>query len=121
MPTATVTFRRCVMNSPESPGNAQYLGSRVYFDLDIEGQRHPNLSADVRQPLGPGAEEDFLQVTEPHGYTGPINLPVFQGLVEFYYRHVIGAQGLMLGMGTTDMRFVGYVLEQEMHVQFEID
>ena len=84
----------------------------MYFDLDIEGRRHPNLSADVRQPLGPGAEEDFLQVTEPHGYTGPINLPVFQGLVEFYYRHVIGAQGLMLGMGTTDMRFVGYVLEQ---------
>ncbi len=108
------------MNSPECGGDDDHVGSRVYFDLEIEGQRHPNLYADVKQPIGLGSEEQFLGVTEPHGYAGPFNLLVFQGLVEFYYRHVIGAQSLMFGTKATDMRFVGYVLEQEMRVEFEV-
>ena len=120
MATATLTFRRCVMNSPEYGGDEKHLGSRVYFDLDVEGHKHPNLHADIRQPIGVGSEAEFLDVTEPYGYAGPLNLPVFQGLVEFYYRHVIGAQGLTFGARSTDMRFVGYVLEHEMQVQFEV-
>lgn len=120
MVTATVTFRRCIMNSPEHGLDDDHVGARVYFDLDIEGHHHQNLYADVRQPIGLRAEHEFLEVTRPYGYHGPFNFPVFQGLVEFYYRHVIGAHGLMSGMKATDMRFVGYVLEQQMRVHFEV-
>ena len=120
MAAATLTFRRCIVNSPEYGGDEKHLGSRVYFDLDVEGQEHPNLYADIRQPIGFGSEAEFVEVTEPYGYAGPLNVPVFQGLVEFYYRHVIGAQGMMFGTQATDMRFVGYVLEKEMRVQFEV-
>lgn len=120
MAMATVTFRRCIVNSPEYGGDAQHLGSRIYFDLDIDGHEHPNLYADVKQAIGVAADEEFLEVTEPQGYTGPLNLPVFEGLVEFYYRHVIGAQGLLFGTKPSEMRFIGHVLEQEMRVQFEV-
>ncbi len=120
MATATLTFRRCIVNSPAYGGDETHLGSRVYFDLALEGHEHLELYADIRQSIGFGSEGEFLQITPPHGYAGPLNLPVFQGLVEFYYRHVIGAQGLPLGTRSTDMRFVGYVLEQEMRVQMEV-
>jgi len=120
MALATVTFRRCIMNSPECEGDDRHMGSRIFFDLDVDGTPHPNLYSDITQPIGLGAETEFLEVTQPQGYVGPINFPVFQGLVEFYYRHVVGAQGLMVGFKPSDMRFVGYVLEQEMRVQFEV-
>ncbi len=120
MATATLTFRRCIMNSTEYGGDDKHLGSRVYFDLDVEGHAHPNLYTDVRQPIGLDSETEFLEVTQPHGYAGPFNFLVFQGLVEFYYRHVIGAQALTFGTKVSDMRFVGHVLEHEMRVEFEV-
>ena len=120
MATATLTFRRCVMNAPESGGDERHVGSRVYFDLDVEGQQHADLYADVKQPIGWEAQDEFLEVTAPRGYGGPMNVHVFQGLVEFYYRHVVGAQGLMFGSKVQPMQFVGYVLEQEMQVQLEL-
>ena len=120
MATATLTFRRCVMNSPEAGTDDRHLGTRVYFDLDIEGRQHPNLFADVREPIGLASHEEFLEVTTPHNYSGPLNVPVFQGLVEFYYRQVIGAGGWLFGVKSADTKFVGYVLEQEMQVQFEV-
>ncbi len=120
MATATLTFRRCVMNSPETEADDHHVGARVYFDLDVEGRQHANLFADVREPIGVASHEEFLEVSTPHNYSGPLNVPVFQGLVEFYYRHVIGAGGLIFGAKSTDMKYVGYVLEQEMQVQFEV-
>ncbi len=120
MAIATVTFRRCIINLPEYGSDDRHTGSRVFFDLDIDGQPHPNLSADIRQRAGGRAETEFLEVTMPQGYAGPFNFHVFRGCVEFYYRHVVGAGGLMFGGKSTAMRFVGYVLEQEMRVQFEV-
>ena len=120
MTTATLTFHRCVMNPPEAGTDDDHVGARVYFDLLVGGRQHANLFADVREPIGSASQEEFLQVSTPHNYTGPLNVPVFQGLVEFYYRHVIGAGGLIFGTKPADMKFVGYVLEQEMQVQFEV-
>ncbi len=120
MATATLTFRRCVMNSPEAGADDRHVGARVYFDLDVEGRQHADLFADVREPIGIESREAFLEVTTPYNYSGPLNIPVFQGLVEFYYRQVIGAGGLLFGAKSADMKFIGYVLEQEMQVQFEV-
>ena len=121
MPNATVTFRRCVVNAPELGCDEQHVGSRIYFDLDVEGKQFFDLYTDIRQTIGWAAEGESLEVTPPIGYSGPLNFPIFEGLVGFYFRHVIGAQGFMFGSKATTMRFVGYVLEQEMKVQCEID
>ncbi len=120
MAIATLTFRKCIINLPEYAKDDHCTGSRVFFDLDIDGQQHQNLYVDVKQLVGKGEEPQFLEVTAPQGYAGPLNVQVFRGCVEFYYRHVVGAGGLMFGGKGTAMRFVGYVLEQEMRVQFEI-
>lgn len=120
MAIATVTFRKCILNSQEFERDDNWMGSRVFFDLEINSERYPNLYTDVKQHVGVGAEHEFLEVTKPQGYVGPFNFPVFRGSVEFYYRHVVGAHGSMFGMPGIKMRPIGYVLEQEMRVQFEV-
>ncbi len=120
MPTATVAFRRCIFNSPEYGSDDDHVGSRVFFDLDLEGEGYANLYVDVRQLVREGTENEPLLVTRPQGYEGPFNFPVFQGLVEFYYRHAVGAKWGMFGMRGLRMRLEGWAVEQEMLVQFEV-
>lgn len=120
MPVATVTFRKCILNSQEAGSDDCHLGSRVYFDLDIDGTPYPSLFTDVRQLVGSDSENEFLDVSMPRGYAGPFNFQVFRGSVEFYYRHVIGVHASMFGMRGIRTGFIGYVLEQEMRVQFEV-
>jgi len=120
MPVATVTFRRCIINSPEFWSDDDHVGSRVFFDLSVEGEEFKDLFVDVRQLLDDGTESQPLLVSLPQGYDGPFNMPVFQGLVEFYYRHAIGVQSSMFGTKGLGMRLEGWEVEQEMRIQFEV-
>ena len=112
MAIATVTFRRCLMNTPEAGSDEGHVGSRVFFDLSIEGQEFVDVYADVQADR----EGDLpLSVTPPRGYDGPLNLQVFQGLVEFYFRQAAGCGPEGLGLRLRD-----WMIEQEMVVQFEV-
>lgn len=112
MAIATVTFRRCLVNASEAGSDEAQTGSRVFFDLNIGGQEFVDVYADVTQANREGAP---LAVTPPQGYDGPLNFPVFQGLVEFYYRQVTGGSPDGLGLWLRD-----WVIEQEMVVQLEV-
>ena len=115
MAVATVTFRRCLVNTPEAVGHEAQAGSRVFFDLNIEGQEFLDLYVDVTQANREEDEHAPLLVTPPQGYDGPLNLQVLQGLVEFYYRQVAGGGPEGLGLRLRD-----WLIEQEMVVQFEV-
>ena len=112
MAVATVTFRRCVVNTAEAGSGETQIGSRVFFDLNVEGKDFVDVYADVRVNREGNAP---LSVTPPQGYDGPLNLQVFHGLVEFYYRQAAGGGSDGLGLRLHD-----WVIEQEMVVQFEV-
>lgn len=112
MAIATVTFRRCVVNASVAGSDERYVGSRVFFDLNIEGREFVDVYADVRAAREGDAP---LSVIPPQGYDGPLNFPVFQGLVEFYCRQATG--GGLDGLG---LRLRDWTIEQEMVVQFEV-
>ena len=116
MAIATVTFRRCLVNSSEAGSDETQIGSRVFFDLNVGGQEFVDVYADVTQATQ--EEGSPLFVTPPQGYDGPLNLQVFQGLVEFYYRQATG--GSWAGPGGLGLRLQDWVIEQEMVVQFEV-
>ena len=120
MATATVVFRKCVINSQEFGGDEHHLACRVFFDLDIEGEGYANLYVDVRQSTAPDLTDLPLEVSALYGYDGPFNFEVFLGSLEFYYRHAMGGKGLMFGISGNPLRFEGWTIEQEMLVQFEI-
>ena len=112
MAVATVTFRRCLANTSEAGSDEKRVGSRIFFDLNIEGQEFVDLYADVRVNR---AGDAALCVTPPQGYDGPLNLQVFQRLVEYYYRHATGGGPDGLGLRLPD-----WMIEQDMVVQFEV-
>ena len=116
MAIATVTFRRCLVNASETRSDDVQAGSRVFFDLNVGGQEFVDVYVDVRQANREGNATLF--VTPPQGYDGPLSFQVFQGLVEFYYRHAVGggwAASDGLGLTLRD-----WMIEQEMVVQFEV-
>ena len=112
MAIATVTFRRCVVNASEAGSNEGYVRSRVFFDLNIEGREFVDVYADVQADR---EGDSSLFVSPPRGYDGPLNLQVFQGLVEFYFRQAAGGGPEGLGLRLKD-----WTIEQEMVVQFEV-
>ena len=116
MAIATVTFRRCLVNASEAGSDEAQNGSRVFFDLAIGGQEFVDVYVDVTQATR--EEGALLVVTPPQGYDGPLNLPVFQGLVEFYLRHAAG--GSLVGPEGLGLRLRDLLIEQEMVVQFEV-
>ncbi|RMH05821.1 MAG: hypothetical protein D6704_08575 [Nitrospirae bacterium] len=120
MAIATLAFRRCVINSPEFGSDEEHVGSRIFFDLHVGGVGYANLFVDVREFVREGAKHKPLLITMPSGYTGPWNAPVFQSLVEFYYRHAVGVKWGMFGMRGPSMRLENWTVEQEMLVQFEV-
>ncbi len=114
MAVATVTFRRCLVN----PSGSDAAG-RVFFDLTIGERAFVDVSADVTREAR--TEHALLCVTSPRGYDGPLPLPVFQRLVEFYYLQIVGkswggAGSEGLGLGLND-----WVIEGEMVVQVEVE
>ncbi len=121
MPTATVIFRKCILNAPEAGGDPHHVGSRVFFDVEIDGKGLGLLSADITHPVGPQAEAGPLVVTPVQGYDLLFGSPMFQWGLEFYYRQVVGASGLIGGMIGVSTFLKDYVLEPEMRIQFEME
>jgi hypothetical protein len=120
MPIATMAFRRCVVNSSEYGSDEAHVVSRIFFDLQLEHAAFANVSVDVRQLVREGVEPQPLLISHPQGYDGPLNVQVFHGLVEFYYRQAVGEKWGMFGNTGIRMRLEDWVIEYEMLVQFEV-
>ena len=120
MPTATLAFRRCIVNCSQFGSDEEHVGTRIFFDFLIEDAAYANVYVDVRQLVRDEMENESLLVSRPEGYDGPLNFQVFQSLVEFYYRQAVGAKWGMFGNTGLRMRLEDWVIEYEMLVQFEV-
>ena len=120
MGTATVAFRKCVFNRQAIPGEQEYLTSRVYFDLDIDGRGYANVYVNVRQSDHLEVKDQPLEISDMYGYNGPFNFDVFCGSVEFYLSQVLGGKKPLLSSEGCFLPLADWTIEQEMLVQFEV-
>jgi hypothetical protein len=93
MPTATVTFLKIHQDSQDFGSDDDHMVSRIFFDLEIDGSKYQNLSADIKQTIGEDYESGPLEVSPPHGYNGPFHFQDFQKAVEDCYRSQVGSGG----------------------------
>ncbi len=77
MAKATVTFNRLVQDSQDYGSNDEHMVSRVFFTLEIDGTKH-ELYADIKQTVGSSYETGPIEVSKPHGYSGPFSHQEFQ-------------------------------------------
>jgi hypothetical protein len=96
MPKVKVFFEK-ILQDTQDYNNFQQQGnhmvSRIYFSMEISGNRHEGLVVEVRQPFGTNYEDMPIEVANPQGYRGPWNQAEFADLCEQYYRKAVGATG----------------------------
>jgi len=112
MGTTKVTFRKCIQDSVDYGSDDEHMVSAVFFDLEINGQTHPDLSIQIRQIVGGST----LEIGDLRGYTGPLNRRALHEAVEGYFRDVVGPQGLEDSAGG---RMQNNVFLEEKTVEFE--
>ena len=122
MKKARVTFRKCVQDSQEYGSNDEYMASRVFFDLEINGKKYENLYSNIKQVVGGDFEKDPLEVGTPENYKGPLNYQAFREAVEDYYRSLVGSKGHGIHIeGGTNIRMYGNVFQITKIAEFEVD
>lgn len=87
MPKMRVVFHKCLRGGNDLGSNDQHMVSRLFFSLEIRGQRYDGLYADVKQPVEP-YETGSLEVSSPQGapYSGPFNYEIYRYAAANYYR-----------------------------------
>jgi hypothetical protein len=89
MPTATITIERLTQDPQDAKSGHTHQISRVFFMLDVEGKKYPNLYADIKSPIAGSLESSSLEVSKPHHYDGPFNYEAFRVIIEQYYRGLL--------------------------------
>lgn len=68
---ATITFTKCIQDSQDYGSDDEHMASRVFFDLEMDGQTHPGLHVDVKQVVGSSYETGDIEVGRPAGFREP--------------------------------------------------
>lgn len=92
MPTAKITFYKCIQDSQDYGSDDEHMVSRVFFTFEFGGQKY-DLYADIKQTVGANYEEGDIEVMSPAGYEGPFNYQAFRDAAEKYYRGLVGPSG----------------------------
>lgn len=89
MPSFKVTFRGCLQDLDESDRNDDYMLSRVFFTLEVDGEVVGDFSAEVKQVVGSSVERGDIEVSAPSGYDGPLDSQKFSDAVRDYFQGLI--------------------------------
>jgi hypothetical protein len=93
MVNVKITFQKCIHDSQEYGSNDEYMVSRVFFDIEVDGENKGEFSTDVKQAVGGDYETTPLEVDIPKDYKGPLRYRAFRKAVEDYYRSQVGSLG----------------------------
>lgn len=116
-----ITFHKCIQDSQDYGSDEEHMISRVFFSLEIEGQKYENLHVDIKQVVGSNYESSPIEVCRPQGYQGPLNYEAFRNSVEEYYRSLVGSSGSGIHIsGGTNVRMRNNVFVKEATVEFPV-
>lgn len=121
MALAKITFYKLIQDSQEYGSDDEYMVSRAFFNLEIEGKKYFDLYVDIKQTVGTNFETAPFEIGIPHGYSGPFNHVAFREEVENYYRSLIGLEGRGIHIeGGRNIRMRNNIFIQEKIVEFEV-
>lgn len=123
MPVVRVTFKEILQDSQDLGSDNEHMVSRLFFDIDVDGERHEGLHADIKQPVGSDFETAALEVGRPAGYDGPLDYSKFREAAEECFRRQVGSRGsgIRVQDGASNIRMRNnrfgfrYVAEFEAH------
>ena len=120
MAKARVTFNRLVQDSQDYGSNDEHMVSRVFFTLEIDGTKH-ELYADIKQTVGSSYETGPIEVSKPHGYSGPFRNQEFKRAAEIYYSSLVGSSGSGIRIqGGANIRMRNNTFVKQAVFEFEV-
>jgi hypothetical protein len=101
-----IYFFKCIQDSQEYGSDNEYMVSRVFFNVDINGKVKNNLYSDIKQTVGSKYSREFIEVRLPDGITGPFNYEDFANAARDYYLQMCGpnAKGIKIEGNCSNIR-----------------
>ena len=123
MTRAIINFIKLKQDFPEYGSNEQYMVSRVFFDLNVDGKSYTNLYSNIKQKIGSNFESEPLDISAPVGYDGKLNFEVFRAIVDTYIRSLIvnGEKCFNKVVAPSHIRMYGNTFESQLKVPFDFD
>lgn len=122
MTTAKLHLFKLIQDAQEYGSDDEYMVSRVFFDLEIDGKNHHGLYADIKQIVGSSFESSTLEISMPANYKGPFNYDAFCKIVERYFRSQVGAKGSGIHIeGGSNIRMRNNTFTNSIMEEFEVN
>jgi hypothetical protein len=92
---ATVIFRRVIQDAVEFGSDDERSVSRVYFDLEVDGETHQGLYVNVEEPAYGTHQTDQITVGALafHGEPVKLDRQAFEAAVKAYYQSLVTSAG----------------------------
>jgi hypothetical protein len=120
MATVKVIFHEILQDSQEFGSDNEHMVSRLFFSVEVNGQRFDQLYADIKQTVGSSYETAPLEMSSPRGgYRGPFDFEKFQSVAEQYYRKFIGSAGRFIGGSLAGVRSWNNRVRSPLVMEFE--
>jgi hypothetical protein len=117
---ARIVFEKLIQDSQNYGSNDEHMVSRVFFTLEITGQKLLSLTADIKQSVGANYEASALEVSRPRDYSGPLDYESFRHAVEEYYRSLVGRSGSGVHISGGHVRMRDNILVHKSVAEFEV-
>lgn len=120
-------FRECIQDSQEYGSNDEFMVSRVWVGIEVDGEDRGEYIADLKQTVGSDYETGAIEVGLPvevgsggKKYSGPFSYDDFRRAAEQYFRQLVGpnARGIRLG-GKGKVRMQGNRFVMQSVAEFE--
>ena len=119
---ATVRFSHLILDSQNLGSDDEFIVSRAFFSLEVDGKAFHGLNANIRQSVSSAFEGGPIQVFKPAAYHGPFNHDAFSAAVESRYRSCIGKSIMMFRVnGAKGVRLRNGTFHIPHETTFEVD
>ena len=90
---AIVIFHRVVQDAREFGSTETLSISRVFFDLEVDGEMFSDLYVNVEEAVGSTHSDEEMTVGKPIGVPASIDREAFERAVRSYYRSLVTSAG----------------------------
>lgn len=88
-----VLFHRVIQDVPELGSTDKRSVSRVFFDLEMDGEMFSDLYVNVEEPVGSNHTSEEISVGELRATLLPLDQDAFKRAVRNYYRSLVSSAG----------------------------
>lgn len=121
MSVIRINFVKCHQDSQEFGSDDEFMVSRLFFTVAVDGDEAKEAHCDIKQAVGSNYETGSLEVGRIVGVREPVNYEGFRAAAEQYYRKLVGenAMGIRIEGGAANIRMRNNEFAVSMSVEID--